>query len=274
MKFRILFILLCLCYAIDTFAQDFKISTFQENIFDLTAARDLVRDNNGDVCALIKFFTRDDNFIFEPNLGIVKTKKIIGETWLYVPQQTKRITVRHPQLGIIRNYIIPVEIKSEVVYEAELQITNQEYLHPRYSQFQGAKPDTVYVVVPQEPSVPQQQVKAERRIFFNLGAGFRALGVMGPEAFIGLNIDKHTIEAGAIYGISKVVGISIYQADDGTYWGTYNFRPMRFFMHYGYDIPIGSSLTVTPQLGGAINYITGKEVHRGKGTDLFNKINT
>ena len=97
---------------------------------------------------------------------------------------------------------------------------------------------------------------------------------MGPEASIGLNIDKHTIEAGAIYGISKVVGISIYQADDGTYWGTYNFRPMRFFMHYGYDIPIGSSLTVTPQLGGAINYITGKEVHRGKGTDLFNKINT
>jgi hypothetical protein len=273
MKNRILFFSLFLWLTIDAQSQEFNIASFQENILDLRAATNPVKDNNGEVCAIIIFPTSDDNFIFEPNLGIVKKVNRIGETWLYVPQHTKRMTIRHPQLGILRNYSIPITIRHSRVYEAELQITNKEYLYPQQHPVQIIKTDTVYVLMPQESSAIQE-VKTERRVFFEFGAGFRAFGIMGPEAFIGIKVGKHTIEAGAIYGVSKVLGLNIYQVDNSAYWGTYNFRSMRIFFHYGFDIKAASFLTFTPQLGGAINNITGKEVHSGVNSDIFNKINT
>ena len=270
MKQRIsILLILWLCTVIGLQAQDFKITKFQENMLDLTAARAAVKDKNGDICALIKFSVRDDKFTFEPNMGVVKTEKKVGEIWLYVPQQTKRITIRHPQLGVLRDYIIPVNIEQKVVYEAELLITNQEYLN---SLLHKSKTDTVRIMVPQEPTI--LRVKAERSVFFNLGLGFNVLGIMGPEAFLGVDYKNHTIEAGAIYGISKSPSMSIYQVDNGSFWGAYDYNAMRIFLRYGYDIDLGSSVIVTPLLGAAINNISGTKVRQGSNGDRFSKMNT
>ncbi len=263
-----LFLLLWLTTAIGMQAQDFRITKFQENMLDLTAARAAVKDKNGDICALIKFSVRDNKFTFEPNMGVVKTEQRVGEAWLYVPAQTKRITIRHPQLGILRDYIIPVNIEQKVVYEAELQITNQEYLR---SLLQKAKTDTVRIMVPQEPTV--LEVEAKRNVYFNLGVGFNALGVMGPGAYLGFNIFNHVIEGGAIYGITKVKNLSIYQTDNATFWGSYDYKVMRFFFRYGYDIEV-SSFFITPLVGVGINNISGEQLQRSNGGDLFSKINT
>ena len=264
-----LLLLLWLCSAIEMQAQDFKITKFQENLLDLTAARAAVKDKNGDVCALIKFSVRDNKFIFEPNMGVVKTEQKVGETWIYVPAQTKRITIRHPQLGMLRDYVIPVDIEQKVVYEAELQITNPEYLR---SLSQKAKTDTVRIMVPQEPTIVE--VEAKRSVYFNVGAGFNVLGIMGPEAFIGFNFGNHSVEGGIVYGLNKVYDHSIYQSDNAAFLGAYDFQAMRFFLRYGYDIKVGESFIVTPQLGAAINNITGTEVRHGNGSDLFTKVNT
>lgn len=235
-------LLVCFFATSITYAQDFKISTFENNPLDLTASLANIKDKNGDVCALIRFSTRDDEFVFEPNLGIVKTEKKVGETLIYVPKGTKRITIRHPRLGVLRNYTIPVRIEGKSVYEAEIQIENKDGL--------GFPP-------------------RKRVVFLNLGLGYNVLGMMGPSAFIGLNFGAHSIEGGAIIGLAKVEGINFYQASNSAFMGTYDFSAMRFYARYGYDIKAGSIL-ITPQIGAAINRISGTEARRStSGVNLF-----
>ena len=232
-------LLVCFIATSISYAQDFKITTFEKYPLDLTAAVANIKDKNGDVCALIRFSTRDDEFVFEPNLGIVKTEKKVGETLIYVPKGTKRITIRHPRLGVLRNYTIPVRIEGKSVYEAVIQIEPKDVL-PR-----------------------------KRTVFFNIGLGYNVLGIMGPSAFIGLNIGAHNIEGGAIIGLDKVDGINFYQASNGAFMGTYDYSAMRFFARYGYDIKVGSIL-LTPQIGAAINQISGTEIRRStSGVNLF-----
>ena len=149
--------LIWLLTAVVVQAQDFKISRFKENSMDLTAAHASVKDKNGDACALIKFSVKDDKFDFEPNLGIIKTEKKMGEVWIYVPHHTKMITIRHQYLGVLRNYKIPVEIEQKVVYEADLEITNETYLN---SLLLGKAVETPLVEV-QKPIEPKIQKPVE-----------------------------------------------------------------------------------------------------------------
>ena len=86
---------LMLLFVLSANAQDFQVTKFKENLFDLTAASAAVKDNNGDECALIRFTVQDSNFDFEPNLGVVQMTRKKGEIQLYVPQKTKMVTIRH-----------------------------------------------------------------------------------------------------------------------------------------------------------------------------------
>lgn len=283
-------------------AQDFKISRFKENIMDLTAAHASVKDKNGDACALIKFSVKDDKFDFEPNLGIIKTEKKMGEVWIYVPHHTKMITIRHQYLGVLRNYRLPVEIEQKVVYEADLEITNETYLNSLLL-FGKAEIPPVEIQKPVEPEVQKPvepevkpavgevkpaeleakpsaedvkpikaTLKSDRDLVFEFGAGFNALGIMGPTAHIGVNYKNHVLEVGATLGISKVKNVTIYEPESNAFWSTYNYGAMRFFARYGYNIEI-SSFVITPMAGAAINNIKGEELERGEGY-LFEKINT
>lgn len=102
--------------------QDLDVSGFVALTNDMTA-RTLapVRDANGDLTALIKVVTVQDGFIFEGgSLGIVKAEQKEGEWWVYVPSGARTITIRHPRLGVLRNYAYPVAITSGAVYEMKL----------------------------------------------------------------------------------------------------------------------------------------------------------
>ena len=92
-------------------SHDFEIRDFHENIADLTAATSDVKDINGVVTALIRFAVRDTLFTFEANNGIIKRANEVGEILLYVPVTTRRLTIRHPYLGIYRDYQLPVVVK-------------------------------------------------------------------------------------------------------------------------------------------------------------------
>ncbi len=79
------------------------------------------KDQNGDVCAIIKVVTLQTGFIWEPDgLGIVSAEYKTGEYWLYVPYGAKRLTIKHDKLGILRDYMYPVPIEKSVVYIMEL----------------------------------------------------------------------------------------------------------------------------------------------------------
>jgi uncharacterized protein (TIGR02145 family) len=98
------------------------VKSFRKLETDLTARIDAPKtDQNGDVCAIIKVVTTETGFSWEPDrLGIVAAIPKVGECWLYVPYGAKRLTIIHPQLGILRDYLYSIPIEKACVYEMVL----------------------------------------------------------------------------------------------------------------------------------------------------------
>ena len=101
-------------------AQRFNVSAFRLLANDVTAFVTPVHDLNGDGCALIKIQASPE-FAFSTPLGIVKREDNVGEVWLYVPARSKKITIKHPQWGVLRDYIFPVKIESHFSYEMRIE---------------------------------------------------------------------------------------------------------------------------------------------------------
>ena len=85
------------------------------------------RDQNGEVCALLRIVTTDMNYMFEPDaLGIVARENKPGEIWVYVPRGARRISIMHERYGVLRNYFYPDIIEAATVYEMVLETGNSE----------------------------------------------------------------------------------------------------------------------------------------------------
>ena len=79
------------------------------------------RDQNNEVCAIIKVVTTQTGFKFDVgSLGITATEQKTGEIWVYVPRGVQRITISHSQLGVLRNYPLNIPIEAAKVYELVL----------------------------------------------------------------------------------------------------------------------------------------------------------
>ena len=103
-------------------AQQLSVKSFQKLGNDLSARGSEGRmDQNGDRCAIIKVVTNEKGFVFEPDaLGLVGSVDKTSEIWLYVPYGAKRLTIKHPQLGMLRDYVYPERIEKAGVYELVL----------------------------------------------------------------------------------------------------------------------------------------------------------
>ena len=100
-------------------AQEMSVKSFYLAETDLTANTPgtMVYDQNGNVCALIKVETTVDGFSFDVGaLGVSEVKRVGGEIWVYVPYGIRRITLSHPQLGVVRDYQIPCAIERGRTY--------------------------------------------------------------------------------------------------------------------------------------------------------------
>ncbi len=85
------------------------------------------RDQNVEVCAIIKVVTSQTGFSFDVgSLGVVATEQKTGEIWVYVPRGVQRITISHQQLGVLRNYALPIPINSATAYEMVLVTADVE----------------------------------------------------------------------------------------------------------------------------------------------------
>lgn len=113
-----------LCHAVAV-AQEFNVQSFRELTNDVSAFIAPVRDNNGEDCALVKVMAPEE-FVFSTPLGIVKREDKTGEIWLYIPSRTKKITVKHPEWGVLRDYIFPVKIVGHFAYEMTLDYPRRE----------------------------------------------------------------------------------------------------------------------------------------------------
>ena len=126
----LLIILLSFCPGIRIMAQQSKISvaSFQRMESDITARVTAPkRDQNGEVCALIRIVTTEKDLMFEPDaLGITARENKTGEIWIYVPRGARRISILHDKLGILRNYFYPDIIEKATVYEMVLNTGGEE----------------------------------------------------------------------------------------------------------------------------------------------------
>lgn len=96
-----------------------QVTSFQRMESDITARVTAPkRDQNGEVCALVRVVTTVQDLMFEPDaLGITARENKPGEIWLYIPRGARRISIMHGQLGVLRNYFYPDIIDKATVYE-------------------------------------------------------------------------------------------------------------------------------------------------------------
>ncbi len=119
---RLFFLLSLLLLSETLICQNISVESFRKLEKDMSARVDAAkRDQNGDVCAIIKIVTTQTNFDFEGDgLGFVDVVYKVGEIWLYVPYGSKRLTIKHPQLGLLRDYHYTLPIDRATVYELVL----------------------------------------------------------------------------------------------------------------------------------------------------------
>lgn len=109
--------------SINALSQSISVSSFKLLDSDLTAntAGTMEQDQNGEVAALIKVVTTQTGFSFDCGaMGIVKTLQKPSEIWVYVPRGVKKMTISHPQLGLLRDYFFPTLIDAARTYEMVL----------------------------------------------------------------------------------------------------------------------------------------------------------
>ena len=112
-----------LFYCLSAFSQTISVSNFRLLESDLTAntTGTMEVDQNGETAALIKVVTTQTGFTFDGGaLGIVKTVQKPSEVWVYVPRGLKKITISHPQLGMLRDYYLNIPIEAARTYEMVL----------------------------------------------------------------------------------------------------------------------------------------------------------
>ena len=226
-----LLLVLVFAFPIVTIAQEVKITKFEMNPTSRKASMTKVLDNNQDVCAVIRFWYSGSDFIIEPNLGVLRKEEYPGETRLWVPKGTKKITIRHLNDSPLREYIIPVQIESTIDYDAEVKIVDTPSNHHVY-----------------------------------VGAGYNVVSISGPSAAIGFKFGGHNIELGAVYGLNKTDDVYYYNQSGNAIAG-YNFSAIRAYLKYGYEIPLSDYFSLTPQAGLAYHAYSGKSVISSNDTD-------
>lgn len=229
MKTKIIFVV-ALISALCVKAQDIKVSKFEINYTSLIARMHPQYDNSGAACAVLRCFVRGKGYTIEPNLGVVKDSLVEGEIILWVPQGTKRITVRHTGSSPLVGYEIPLRIETKTDYNVFIDSVKP-------------KAHNVYV-----------------------GAGYNVVSISGPSAAIGFNFGGHNIELGAVYGLNKTDDMYYYNQSGNAIAG-YNFNAIRAYLKYGYEIPLSDYLSLTPQAGLAYHAYSGKSVINSNDAD-------
>ncbi|MBQ7238667.1 MAG: SUMF1/EgtB/PvdO family nonheme iron enzyme [Bacteroidales bacterium] len=110
--------LTCFCASAQIAVTSFSLL---ENDLTANTSGTMVTDQNGDKCALIKVETTQTGFTFNAGqLGVTKTEQHPGEIWVYVPAGVRRISISHPQLGVLRDYDLGMSVQKAKTYLLKL----------------------------------------------------------------------------------------------------------------------------------------------------------
>ena len=102
-------------------AQRFSVESFRDLPNDISAFINPVKDRNDEGCALLKVIATSPDFAFSTPLGIAKRIDKTGEIWLYLPRGSKKITIKHAEWGVMRDYMFPSRLESHKTYELNVK---------------------------------------------------------------------------------------------------------------------------------------------------------
>ena len=241
---KIFIIMLSLMLVFPAFvkAQDIQVKRFEQNYTSLIARMNQANDNAGEACAVLRCYVRGNEFSIEPNLGIVKKEILDGEIRLWVPQGTKRITVRHKGLKPLVGYEIPIRVESKTDYDVDVEEVKW--------------------------SVPGAQLNQKEHNVY-IGGGYNIISVSGPSLAIGVTKNQHNVELGAVYGLNKTDELYFYN-QSGSVIAGYNYSAVRAYLKYGNEIPLSDYFTITPQAGLAYHAYLGKSIINSNSTSYQN----
>ena len=164
---KILCTIILLWLLVPGWAQEFKVASFRLLPNDITAWVNPVRDLNDEACALVKVVGNRD-FAFSTPLGIVQRKNEVGEIWLYVPNGTRKITIKHPRWGVLRDYKFPVTLESRLTYELVIEepLLKVEEEYPRVRKVHCPLPNIT--LDESLRAMPTGKLKSQRPAFTSL----------------------------------------------------------------------------------------------------------
>lgn len=143
-------------------AQQFKVEDFRVLPNDISAFVSPVKDLNDEGCALLKVTASSPDYAFSTPLGIVKRIDKTGEIWLYLPRGSKKITIKHAEWGILRDYAFPAKLESHMTYELSVKepasvVSAPSEVKPMVTTIRDTlvltRVDTL-VIVPEKPRLP------------------------------------------------------------------------------------------------------------------------
>lgn len=236
---KILSLMVVLAFASQADAQKkIQVTKFERNVTSLIGSMKQVHDNTGEACAVLRVRMTDNDFEVEPNLGVLHRETSTGEVRLWVPVDTKRLTIRHSGVMPLSGYTIPMRLEPKVTYDAEVDIVDAERV---------SKPRGYHVFV---------------------GVGYNITAISGPSAMLGLDFKHHVIEAGVVYGLNKTDDYYYYDTD-GNPKAAYNYNAFRVSLRYGYDVKLSEMFSVVPQIGFAYNNMNGTAVEAVKSNGSY-----
>ena len=101
-------------------AQEIRVKSFQKLEKDLFARTNPRLDLNDNPCTVIRFITPGKGLQFEGNV-IGDPLYFAGETLIYMTKGSKRVTIKHPDYGVLR-YEFPEKLDRQSVYEIPLKL--------------------------------------------------------------------------------------------------------------------------------------------------------
>ena len=184
--------------------QKFSVAQFTLLQNDISAYMNPVKDLNDNACALIKIICSHD-FAFSTPLGIISRKNEVGEVWLYIPEGSIMITLKHPKWGVIRDYRFPAPLEGRLTYEIKLNTPEPNTIVIPATVRHVVKKETIIIrdtiVAPTYTTTKERVSKGPLSLNIHLTAGISNNLLYGIRLFAGR---KHGAYIGMMSDMKKM----------------------------------------------------------------------
>lgn len=236
MRHIVFYILLCFCILCQ--GQTLKVCKMEVSPSDIEARTSPRYDADGQAGALVKVQLPENGATFETPLGVIgNVEEDNGEYWVYVPIETKQITIKLPKA-------LPVTV-----------------MFKDYG-LRWAESKTCYVI-----QVVLEQVGMSKFKYKNIYiepqiqlGGMTAFGIS-----LGGYVNHFNVEASYLMGLTKSEEI-FWNDTNGAESGSpssYTYKPSFIGGKVGYAFYLGRPFRITPQVGVGVVFLHGTEKQEG-----------